>query len=262
MDGTISSALPVVETDEPLRGYKYADVRGADAPRIFPSGKYWKRTYEHRDTAAAVCHRKGHAAPSLDCECGFHAVPQLHDLPAVTEHHGRSVVLEVELGGTVVEHERGLRGEYQTVLGLYFPASCERCSAPATHLRRGRVWSSVCGTCAAARPHRTVSRADATALFGVEVGFVDAHRTRHFKRTVHRLRAAAMIVLIAVAAVYARRVPSAWWLLGGLAVLGAVTTALTAVTFATRFPRTRDSLFQAQCLCLAAASMLLIAATP
>lgn len=262
MDGTISSALPVIETDEPLRGYKYADVRGADAPRIFPSGKYWNRTYEHRDTTAAVCHRKGHAAPSLDCECGFHAVPQLTALPGITEHHGRSVVLEVELGGTVVEHERGLRGEYQTVLGMYFPATCEKCARPATHLRRGRVWSSVCGTCADGLRGRAVSRADATALFGVEVGFVDAHRTRFPKRTVHRLRAAMMMVLIAVAAVYAQRVPSAWWLVAGMAVVGAATTALTAVTFATRFPRTRESLFQAQCLCLAAASMLLMAAAP
>lgn len=262
MDGTISSSLPVVETDEPLRGYKYADVRGTEAPRIFPSGKYWNRTYEHRDTTAAVCHRHHHAAPSLDCECGFHAVPHLEHLPDVTEHHGRSVVLEVELAGTVVEHERGLRGEYQTVLGVYFPATCERCDAPATHLRRGRVWSSVCAECAAARPQGIVSRADATALFGVEVGFLDAHRTRHFKRTIHRLRAAAMIALVAVAAVFARRAPSSWWLAGGLAVLGTVTTALAAVTFVTRFPRTRDSLFQAQCVCLAMASLLLIAATP
>lgn len=254
--------LPIVEVDEPLRAYKYAEVRGATAPRVHPSGRYWQRSYEHRDATAAVCHKRSHQAPQLDCSCGFHAVPSLQQLPDVTEHHHRSVVLEVELGGVVMEHEHGLRAEQQTVLAALFPATCHRCDRPATHLRRGRIWRSSCTACAAHRPHEHMNRAQATAELGVEVGFADAHRHAARGHRLHVLRAWAMVALVAVAAAYMVKVPFTWWLVAGMATCVAAATALAAAATPSRLPRTRETLFQLQCLSLGLAAFLLVLATP
>lgn len=253
----MSHVLPIVEVDEPLRGYKFAEVRGVQSPAVFPSGRYWRRGYEHRDTTAAVCHRRGHQAPYVDCSCGFHAVAELRQLPEVTEHHQRSVVLEVELGGTVVEHEHGLRGEEQTVLAMLFPGECDRCPRAATHLQRGKVWRSLCTGCAKRESKHIVSRADATALFGVDVGFVQIERKSLPQRAMHALRSFSMVVLMGVCAAFGlRAVPGAAMVVAML--LGIVTTLGLAVGVAsTRAPRRREALFQLQCLCLAAASVYL-----
>lgn len=254
--------LPVEEIDEPLRGWKFAEVRGADSPRVHPSGKYWRRGYDHRHTATAECHRSSHIAPEPGCTCGFYAVPDLDELTDVTEHHPRSVVLEVELGGTVVEHERGMRGEQQTVLAMLFPGHCDRCRRPATHVRRGKVWHSVCSRCADRTPHEVISRADATAMLGVDVGFTPVTAPVAPNRTMHAVRSLSMVVLMTVCAVLAMRVTSPVWVMTALAA-GLLTTAgLAAGVLRTRLPRTRETLFQAQCLCLALGSLLVIAATP
>ena len=256
------STLPIDEIDEPLRGYKFAEVRGTHSPRVHPSGKYWRRGYEHRHTATAECHRAGHIAPTVDCTCGFYAVPDLHELTDVTEHHPRSVVLEVELAGTVVEHERGMRGEQQTVLAMLFPGHCDRCSRPATHLRRGKVWHSVCGDCATRTPDDVVSRADATALLGVEVGFTPVTAPVAPRRIMHAVRSFSLVMLMAVCLMVSLRVAPPVWMLAAL-VAGVLGTAALAVgVVVTRLPRTREALFQAQCLCLALGSLLVIAATP
>ena len=68
------STLPIDEIDEPLRGYKFAEVRGTRSPRVHPSGKYWRRGYEHRHTATAECHPAGHTAPTVACTAGLSAV--------------------------------------------------------------------------------------------------------------------------------------------------------------------------------------------
>ena len=256
------STLPIDESDEPLRGYTFAEVRGTHSPRVHPSGKYWRRGYEHRHTATAECHRAGHIAPTVDCTCGFYAVPELHELTDVTEHHPRSVVLEVELAGTVVEHERGMRGEQQTVLAMLFPGHCDRCRRPATHLRRGKVWHSVCGNCATRAPDDVVSRADATALLGVDVGFTPVTAPVAPRRIMHAVRSFSLVMLMAVCLMVSLRVAPPVWMLAAL-VAGVLGTAALAVgVVVTRLPRTREALFQAQCLCLALGSLLVIAATP
>ena len=256
------NTLPIDEIDEPLRGYKFAEVRGTHAPRVHPSGKYWRRGYEHRHTATAECHRAGHIAPTVDCTCGFYAVPDLHELTDVTEHHPRSVVLEVELAGTVVEHERGMRGEQQTVLAMLFPGHCDRCRRPATHLRRGKVWHSVCDGCARRTPDDVVSRADATALLGVDVGFTAVTAPVAPRRTMHAVRSLSLVILMFVCMMVSLRVAPPMWMVGVL-VSGVLGTAALAVgVVITRLPRTREALFQAQCLCLALGSLLVIAATP
>lgn len=254
--------LPIDEIDEPLRGYKFAEVRGVDTPRVHPSGKYWRRGYEHRHTATAECHRSTHIAPEVDCTCGFYAVPELDELTDVTEHHPRSVVLEVELGGTVVEHERGMRGEQQTVLAMLFPGHCDRCRRPATHVRRGKVWHSVCARCADRTPHDVISRADATALLGVDVGFTPVTAPVAPQRTMHAVRSFSLVALMVVCMMVSMRVTPPMWMLAGLAAGVLATVGLAIGVLRTRLPRTREALFQAQCLCLALGSLLVIAATP
>ena len=125
------TSLPEYVCDEPLRRYKLAVVRGTP-PRLHPIGRYRRRSYEYLEPRRAVCHRRGHRAPAVDCTCGFHAVEQIDQLPRVTTVLADSVVLAVDLGGTIIEHERGVRAEEQAVLGVGFPARCHRCGEQAT----------------------------------------------------------------------------------------------------------------------------------
>jgi len=254
-------SLPIHESSDSIRGFKFADVRGKDEPHIHPSGRFWRRMYEHREPTRAECHRRNHAAPEVDCTCGFHAVTNLHELPAITEHHSRSVVLEVEFGGTVIEHDHGMRGEQQTVLAVLFPSTCGRCGAPATALRRGRLWRSSCDACARREPAKAVSRADATALFGVEIGFQDVTPTRTPGRSMHLLRACSMVALMTVCAIAAFRAEAAGWVPVVISASVLATLALALGVARAGSPRARESLFQVQCLCLTACSILLLATT-
>ena len=135
------TSLPEDVCDEPLRRYKLAVVRGTP-PRLHPIGRYRRRSYEYLEPRRAVCHRRGHRAPAVDCTCGFHAVEQIDQLPRVTTVLAGSVVLAVDLGGTIIEHERGVRAEEQAVLGVGFPARCHRCGEQATVVVPGRLWRS------------------------------------------------------------------------------------------------------------------------
>ena len=251
----MSMTLPIDEIDEPLRAFKFAEVRGAVRPRVHPSGKFWKRAYDHREPATAVCHRRGgHAAPSLECSCGFHAVTDLHTLPEVTEHHEHMVVLEVELGGTVIEHEHGIRGEQQTVLAMRFPESCTRCHRPATHLQPGRVWRSVCSDCSR---RRSLNRADATAVFGVDVSFT-APTPKKSQRKMEIVRGFSMVVLMLVCALFAPRASSAPAMVVAMSSLVVTSLGLAVATATSRLPRTRETMFILQSMTLFLSSMLLI----
>ena len=247
--------LPLVETDEPLLGFKYAELRGRRSPRMYPSGRFWRRPYEHRHAARAECHRRRHPAPALDCSCGFHAVQAVTDLPEVTDHHARHVVLRVEFSGTVVEHERGLRGEQQTVLGVLFPGACARCGAPANRVLRDRVWASVCPECAARMGRRALTRADAASLLGVDVDFAPVAAHRPPRRVVPLLREVAVI---------AGSIALAWTTLraGGGSRLQSVAVGQAAMVVTLglgwgqlTLPRSRELLFRGQCGVIVAASL-------
>lgn len=251
------TALPIDEVNEPLRGFKFAEVRGARTPRVHPSGRYHRHAYEHRDTATAVCHRRQlrrHAAPDVDCTCGFYAVTDPSALPTVTEHHPDMVLLEVELAGTVIEHEAGLRGEHQIVLGAFFPGECHRCRRPATLVQPGDVWRSVCAGCG----DSGLNPADATALLGLDVGFSRARAADMPKRALHTARTFLVCVLMTVCAIVGQRatqgVAFAAAMVGGVVA----TFVCAALGLTTRRPRRRETWFQAQCLTLTLASLLVI----
>lgn len=67
---------------------------------------------------------EGEPAPALVCDCGFYAVP----LDAEPWGNDDSVVLMVELSGTVIEHEQGYRAQHQRVVECQVP-SCMYCGA-------------------------------------------------------------------------------------------------------------------------------------
>ena len=255
-----AAPLPVDVVDEPLRAFKFAELRGgAQHPRLHPSGRYRTHPYTHRGVAVAECHRHHHRAPQVACECGFHGVDDPRSLPDVTDHHPHMVLLEVEFSGTVVEHEHGMRAGEQRILAVLFPHDCARCGEPADHVVPGRVWRSQCGTCAA-RTAGALSRPDATAVLGVDVGFSPLVPAQMPKRAMHTLRAASMVVLMAVCALASRRVHPAAVVVAVMVALVAAAVGLAVGILTTRLTRRRETLFQLQCLCLIAGSMVIVLA--
>jgi hypothetical protein len=83
-----------------------------------------------------------HDAPSLDCHCGFYAVPSDVEPWAETADY---VTLLVELSGTVIEHEKGYRAGHQRVIECQLPA-CQFCGREAEVLdvRDARMFSATC----------------------------------------------------------------------------------------------------------------------
>lgn len=66
------------------------------------------------------CH---YDAPHLDCSCGFYAWKTRADAVEMIGSAGWAL-LEVELFGTVIQHERGYRAQKQRVLGVTVNSRC------------------------------------------------------------------------------------------------------------------------------------------
>ncbi len=258
MTDRVSWSLPIVETDEPLRSVKLAEVRGVRSPRLHPIGRYHRRPYEHRAPARARCHRHDHAAPALDCTCGFHAVASAVDLPDVAEVYADCVLLDVELGGTVIEHERGYRAELQSILGVGFPCTCSWCGQVASLVVPGRLWRSTCPACAGARSRtRALGRADATALLGIDVHFADVPGETRRRRMVGVARAVGMWVLMLVCVVEAFRSAVNVVAAAGVCMVAVCSFGLCLVTARSRSSRHHGDWFVAQCACVVVGSVLL-----
>jgi hypothetical protein len=253
-------ALPSERRDEALRAVKLAEVRG-EPPRIHPIGRFHGRAYDHLDEVQARCHRHDHRAPDIDCTCGFHAVERTELLGEVTTVLADSVVLEVELSGMVVEHERGYRAETQRVLGVRFPDRCAWCDTPATRVAPGRRWRSACGDCPASRRRATIGRAEATARLGIDVSFAHIADEPTRVRRLGIARALAMIVLAIGCVVAARRAGLSEVVVAEVFVAAIVCASLAAATLAVRSVRRHEALFVGQCASLVAAAAAIIVAT-
>jgi hypothetical protein len=155
------------EDREPIVGVKLSQLvlvagRVTFAPRYLREHPH---TYEA--DADALCEgTHAHRAPSAACRCGFYAVASRADLwrlgPAP-----EAVILDVELSGTVIEHEFGWRAGHQSVLGMHLPAWCtakRRCRRQAVGVAPYRsyeyepgaasTWTRlrpVCGRCSKGR---------------------------------------------------------------------------------------------------------------
>lgn len=259
----MTEALPVDVVDEPLHTVKLAEVQGKRDPRVHPIGRYHRRHYEYLHTSTARCHRRHHAAPALDCTCGFHAVNGVAELPGVTKVLADSVVLVVELSGTVVQHERGYRGERQSVLGVQFPTRCSWCGEPtAERVVPGRRWRSICLGCAASRRRITsLNRADATARIGVDVAFVDLPGESGALKRRGVGRAVLMWLMMVACCINATRAPGSAALAAGLAYCTVMSTGFVTATVSSRSARSHSRYFIGQCACIVVGSLLTVLAS-
>jgi hypothetical protein len=125
-------ALPEEHDDEARRGYKTAQVLLAeDGSSATLSGITLGGSYKAEDRAR--CATRGCDPPGLDCDCGFYAYKEraeaVHLLRQTLGCNGLrdKALLTVELDGTVLEFERGYRGERQRVLGVQLERDCSVC---------------------------------------------------------------------------------------------------------------------------------------
>lgn len=211
-------ALPVVEVpaDEAPRGWKAAQVLcSPDGRQLQLAGISVGGCYSVEDRA--VCVRgHPHAPPDLGCACGFYALRRRRDAVSLLARRfglGGGVVartlLEVDLAGTVIEHDDGFRAEAQRVLAIRLLPWCATCAGlgimvaatclatdgrpalPATawgpyatsvvHESQAplREWPALRPSCAGCAdrieaPGRTLSLPQVAAALGTEVSWLDA----------------------------------------------------------------------------------------
>ena len=135
MTAAVEGPLPVSHETEPLRGWRWVRTKQVEGRVLAASiidhvGGDWREASAHPvlfgPESDAVCQRKPHPAPALRCRCGFWSVPERRLLEgAVGVRLSGWALAEVELSGTVIEAERGLRAGHQRILSLTFPDRCE-----------------------------------------------------------------------------------------------------------------------------------------
>jgi len=179
---------PFADDHEPIIGVKLARLVSV-APRVHFAPCFPRTTSRPYDSVAdAVCEaEQQHAAPATDCRCGFHAVASRNELWRLDATR-ETVVLDVELAGTVVEHEFGWRASRQAVLGLYLPARCMKWGchgrtagvAPCRTERfgtEGFLWSLLWPVCEHCGKRQLISLAELAAQLTAEVSIDDSERS-------------------------------------------------------------------------------------
>lgn len=133
-----------------------------------------------------------HEAPHAAGTCGFHGTsddPLGWIIP-------ESAILEVELYGRVIRHERGWRASRQRVLGARFVRGCMSCCAydpqarlvtvPAPVVERALLVGPRCRRCAAVwrwpSMGEGIGLADLAGLLGTEVSWADEATSREVCR--------------------------------------------------------------------------------
>jgi hypothetical protein len=119
--------------------------------------------------AEAECPLHAHAAPALDCSCGFHATVDDEHLTRLGADEPDVAVLDVELAGHVIEHERGFRASHQRTREVRVHSACVRCgrAAEVLHQRRFGALVPSCRRCT----RRPVPLLEASTSLGVPVRF-------------------------------------------------------------------------------------------
>lgn len=107
-----------------------------------------------------------HVAPSLGCTCGFYSLPS--DIEPWDTGCGY-VTLQVELSGTVIEHDRGYRASHQYVLQARLEP-CPYCASPSevALFNNGDLVGSACRSHAQGE-YVAVDFADLSRVLGVPV---------------------------------------------------------------------------------------------
>src|SRR4051794_34817997 len=136
MVAPVEGPLPVTYEAEPLRGWRWVRAKRVGDSVVAASLIDHVRTDRRQGGSQpalfgvesdAICQRMTHPAPAPGCRCGFWSVPERRLLDgAVGVRLGGWALAEVELSGTVIEAERGMRAGHQRILSLTFPDRCER----------------------------------------------------------------------------------------------------------------------------------------
>jgi hypothetical protein len=119
--------------------------------------------------AEAECPLQAHAAPAIDCTCGFHATADQEHLTRLGADEPDVAVLHVELAGHVIEHERGYRASHQHTREVRVHGTCVRCGGRAEVLHQRRFGALVpsCRRCT----RRPFDLHEAAASLGAPVRF-------------------------------------------------------------------------------------------
>lgn len=166
---TVSSEPAV--TYSGWRALRTIEVRGN---LMFTSAFDWDPLPRYGAEAQATCMRHIHTAPNVDCKCGFWAAYDPQTLPEVLKSSvsadGAWLLARVDGFGSVVEHEKGWRAQWQRVLSIVIPDMCAKCGRPTVRLSRrlgDAVLEPLCARHKLFR-RRTVGLAAISESLGVE----------------------------------------------------------------------------------------------
>jgi hypothetical protein len=153
----------------PIAARKLARL-GIEQDRVVLRPAFFRQLGEaYGAVAHASCALSDHEAPAADCSCGFYAVADDTQLWRLGADEPELAVLDVELAGTVIEHDHGYRASDQRVTHVRFHGVCVRCGQRAetfAHRRFGGLVPS-CRRCA----RRTIEPAEVAASLEVPVSF-------------------------------------------------------------------------------------------
>lgn len=136
-------SLPRESTDTAIVGWKVARLWPSEGSEMRLGGVGIHALYKIDDEATHIARSwleqrdDVQTIPSpLHCDaCGFYATTKEHLRTLYHDYTDRVVTLEVELYGTVVEHELGWRAQRQRILGGYVKSTCRDCGQRAVGLR-------------------------------------------------------------------------------------------------------------------------------
>lgn len=223
--------LPLYGADTPILGTKVSRLVADSRGRVLFAPMFHRRPVGtfHRHDRAVCAYYGNHGAPWGPCTCGFYAVHTFDELHRFAPVSPNAVVLDVALGGKIVEHEYGYRAGEQAVLSIALPDRCARCGigAPTGFRLCGvngfeRELQPVCGTCERRSARwRRMTIADVAAQTGCGITAARSRISQYWPTPPRRRTA----VCAAIGSGLAGGAVAAPTLGGGYAVLVAALTA-------------------------------------
>lgn len=177
------SKRPVVSL-EPIKAWRLAELGYANWQ--FSLQPILQNSDGLEKEAFAKCNLNNlHFAPNQDCSCGFYSCKDISSLHPFSPFYwdrnsAPMVLLEVELYGKVIEHERGYRAQYQRVMKVYLsplPGKCFSCGQTEQCLLTASRILTVCPDCIKASTRRrwldSVGRQDEDCVIESDTEFAD-----------------------------------------------------------------------------------------
>lgn len=162
--------------------------------------------------ADAECPLHQHAAPQLDCSCGFYATADVEHLARLGADEPDVARLDVDLAGHVIEHDHGFRAAHQRTRVVRVHGTCVRCGRPAAVLHHRRFGALVPACVACGRRPMTLEAAGDS--LGAPIVFADrpappSPRTRRlaFVLTQMAVPVACLLTAAALAVVWSSAMP-------------------------------------------------------